>query len=139
MTAHGLEQHRRVLIVDDVHDITETLTDLVEVLGHAARCANHGDEAVEVAREFRPDLILLDLGMPDPDGFEVARRLRAQPETRDAEIVAVSGWGHERARAQAIHAGFDRHFLKPLTLAHLRALLASPRKGPRSAYGASTS
>lgn len=113
-----------MLIVDDVNDITTMLSELITLLGHEARVANHGDQAVVLAREFHPDLVLLDLGMPDPDGFEVARRLRAEPEGKQIELVAMSGWGHSRARERAVQAGFDRHFLKPITVAHLTALLA---------------
>lgn len=119
---------RRVLIVDDVNDITDMLSELVTALGHQVCVANHGDRALALARDFHPDLVLLDLGMPDPDGYEVARRLRREPDGDTIELVAMSGWGHPHAREQAIEAGFDRHFLKPLTLAHLHALLASPTK-----------
>ena len=118
---------RRVMIVDDFSDITATLSELVVLLGHEVCCANHGGEALVLARAFRPDLVLLDLGMPEIDGFEVARRLRDCPGGRDIEIIAMSGWGHQAARDQARQAGFDRHFLKPITVAHLHALLA-PRK-----------
>jgi CheY-like chemotaxis protein len=117
-----------VLIVDDFDDIATTLVELVTILGHEARLANRGDLALEVAREFHPDLVLLDLGMPDPDGYEVARQLRAQPDGNEMEIVAMSGWGHRAAREEAVKAGFDRHFLKPITMAHLAALLRSPAK-----------
>jgi CheY-like chemotaxis protein len=114
-----------VLIVDDFADITLLLGELVEALGHEARVANHGDQALELAREFHPDLVLLDLGMPDPDGYEVARRLRAEPDGKGIQLVAMSGWSHASAREQAAQAGFDRHFLKPITLAHLHALLTA--------------
>jgi two-component system CheB/CheR fusion protein len=125
----GSVKRRRVLIVDDIRDITAMLGELlVTLLGHEAVIANHGDAAIALAREFHPDLVLLDLGMPDPDGFEVARRLRAQPDGQDMELIAMSGWGHAAAREQAVRAGFDRHFLKPITLAHLTALLAMPAK-----------
>jgi CheY-like chemotaxis protein len=119
---------RRVLIVDDFSDITTLLRELVMVLGHEAAIANHGEQALEVAREFHPDLVLLDLGMPEPDGFEVARRLRAENPDRDIQLVAMSGWGDAAAREEAVKAGFDRHFLKPLTISHLTALLSVPVK-----------
>ncbi len=131
MTSQGSGKQRRVLIVDDIHDITTLLGELVTLLGHEACVANHGTEALARAREFRPDLVLLDLGMPELDGFEVARRLRAQPDGESMELIAMSGWGHAAARAEAARAGFDRHFLKPLTLAHLTALLAMPPKARR--------
>jgi CheY-like chemotaxis protein len=114
---------RRVLIVDDIPDITSTLSELVVMMGHDVRAATHGEQALEVAAEFGPDLVLLDLGMPDPDGFEVARRLRASARGGEIELVAMSGWGHQDARDRAVAAGFDRHFLKPITASHLRAVL----------------
>lgn len=117
---------RRVLIVDDFRDITAMLEELITMLGHDACAANHGGQALELARGFRPDLVLLDLGMPDPDGFEVCRRLRAEPGGNAMELIAMSGWGHAAAREQAARAGFDQHFLKPITLAKLSALLAAP-------------
>jgi CheY-like chemotaxis protein len=119
---------RRVLIVDDFADITTTLGELVALLGHPVCVANRGEEALDLAREFRPDLVLLDLGMPGLDGYEVARRLRAAPDGSLIELIAMSGWGHAAAREQAVLAGFDRHFLKPITLAHLHALLDSRPK-----------
>lgn len=122
----GVVTPRRVLIVDDFRDITEMLIELVTMLGHKAFGATHGSRAIELARDVHPDLVLLDLAMPEPDGYEVARRLRAEPDGHRIELVAMSGLGHRHAREQAIQAGFDRHFLKPLTLAHLRALLAAP-------------
>ena len=130
----GEVRHRRVLIVDDVNDITAMLKELITILGHEAWVANHGDQAVALAREFHPDLVLLDLGMPDPDGFEVARRLRAEPGGQSIELVAMSGWGHPRAREQAVQAGFNRHFLKPITIGHLTALLG-PVKRQAAATG----
>jgi CheY-like chemotaxis protein len=124
----GAVLQRRVLIVDDISDITTMLGELVTLLGHEVCVANDGIEALERAREFHPDLVLLDLGMPEVDGFEVARRLRAEPDGHQILLIAMSGWGHSAAREQAVQAGFDRHFLKPITLAHLTALLALPPK-----------
>lgn len=138
MTSSGVGLQRRVLIVDDIPDITTMLAELVTLLGHEACVANHGVEAIERAREFRPDLVLLDLSMPELDGFEVARRLRAEPDGSLIDLIAMSGWGHAAAREQAVRAGFDRHFLKPITIAHLSALLALPRKS-RAPHAAITS
>ena len=117
-----------MLIVDDFDDTTTMLCELVTALGHEAAVANRGDEAIELARTFHPDLVLLDLGMPEPDGYEVARRLRAEPDGDAMRLIALSGWGDPAARAAAVAAGFDRHFLKPITLQHLAALLAAPPK-----------
>ncbi len=119
-----------MLIVDDVRDITEMLGELVTMLGHEARAATHGERALAIARDFQPDLVLLDLRMPEPDGFEIARRLRALLGSA-IELVAMSGWGHAHARQEALDAGFDRHIIKPLTVSHLRSLLKLPARAPQ--------
>src|SRR5258705_1754019 len=98
--------HRRVLIVDDFNDITTLLSELVIVLGHEAAVANHGDQTIALAREFHPDLVLLDLGMPDPDGYEVARRLRAEPDGKNIQLVAMTGLGDAISREHTVKNSF---------------------------------
>ena len=114
----------RVLVVDDNADAAESLAALLELGGHDTRVANGGDEAVRTAREFRPDIVFLDIGMPGKDGYEVARELRDFAETRQAVLVALTGWGAQDDRARSRKAGFDHHLTKPAGLAAVDGLLA---------------
>ena len=115
---------RRVLVVDDNADAAESLAALLELSGHATRVANDGDEAVRIAHEFHPDIVFLDIGMPGKDGYEVARELRASPHTRQAVLVALTGWGAKDDRARSRRAGFDHHLTKPAALEAVDELLA---------------
>jgi CheY-like chemotaxis protein len=117
---------RRVLVVDDNTDAAESLAELLESMGVTARCAFDGPSALVVAVELRPHVILLDLGMPGMDGYQVARRLRGMPQAASALIVALTGWGDTRSRARTEEAGFDRHLTKPVTIASLTELLEEP-------------
>jgi CheY-like chemotaxis protein/two-component sensor histidine kinase len=111
----------RVLVVDDNADARQMLADAVSDCGHDVSVAADGASAIEVATRVRPELILLDIGLPDIDGYEVARRLRATHTT--AALVAVTGYGQTRDRERAREAGFDAHLVKPLDLDALTALL----------------
>jgi len=104
---------RRVLVVDDNVDAASMLDMLLRSLGHETRVAHEGTAALRVAEEFRPDIVLLDIGMPGIDGYEVARRLRAS-KNRPLRIVAVTGWGQEADRERSREAGFDLHLVKPV-------------------------
>ena len=116
-------QARRVLVVDDNVDAGRTLGELLNTLGHETRVVHDGPSALAIAEAFRPDVVLLDIGMPGMDGYEVARRLSALREGRRPRIIAVTGWGQESDRHQASEAGFDMHLVKPVDLdALLRAL-----------------
>lgn len=115
---------RRVLVVDDNPDSAESLSMLLELMGHTVCTANDGAEALSVADEFRPDLVLMDLGMPHMDGLEAARRLRSQPWSTQLVLVALTGWGQDEDRERSEAAGFDHHLVKPLDTAALAALLA---------------
>jgi len=114
---------QRVLIVDDVADAAEMLALVVGQDGHEVQVALTGAGALGAAASFRPDVVLLDLGMPSMDGYEVARRLRAQCTERQPLLVAVTGYGHETDRERARAAGFDHHLVKPVDLDQLRPLL----------------
>ncbi len=106
-------QHR-VLIVDDNADAAETLCLLMKSLGtEEVRTASNGPDALEAAAKLRPDLVLLDLGMPGMDGYELARRMRAEPWGKDALLVALTGWGQDQYRRRSQEAGFDRHMSSP--------------------------
>jgi signal transduction histidine kinase/CheY-like chemotaxis protein len=113
----------RVLIADDNADVVESLAMLLRMDGHDVVVAHDGQQALDTFAEFRPDVALLDIGMPDMNGYEVARRMRDRQGGRQVKLIAVTGWGQERDRARAREAGFDHHFTKPLDPQQLRALL----------------
>jgi signal transduction histidine kinase/ActR/RegA family two-component response regulator len=115
---------RRVLVVEDNRDGLETLVALLDMLGYEVAGAADGREALDVARRFRPQIVLLDLGLPVMDGFEVARALRADPSLKDVFIAALTGWGAEGDRRRTAQAGFDAHLTKPVELAALEATLS---------------
>ena len=114
---------RRVLVVDDNGDAAEALAMLVTALGGTAATASSGEEGLEKARELRPDLVLLDIGMRGMDGYETCRCLRASEAGREATIVALTGWGQDRDRQRSLEAGFDAHMTKPADPKELRRLL----------------
>ena len=114
---------RKVLVVDDNVDAAETLAEMLRLLGHDVVVAHDGPAAIEVATASRPQLALLDLGMPVMDGYELARRLRAMPELDRVSLVALTGYGTERERDRALQSGFDGHIVKPLDPALLARLL----------------
>jgi PAS domain S-box-containing protein len=118
---------RRVLIVDDNPDAAETLALLVSTLGGEAQTAYDGEGALRCAAAFRPDVILLDIGMPGMDGYETCRRLRAGPSGQDALVVALTGWGSEEDRRRTAEAGFDDHLTKPADPQLLEHVLAGSR------------
>ena len=115
---------RRILIVDDNTDSARSLATLQKRRGHETRTAFTGPEAVTVAAEFLPEVVLLDIGLPGMDGFEVARKIRAIPALAEALLIAMSGYGREEDRAEATSAGFDEYMVKPVDLAQLREWLA---------------
>jgi len=117
---------RRVLVVDDVADSAETLAELLGLWGHEARIAQDGPAALETARAYRPEVVLLDIGLPGMNGYEVARRLRQESDGTTMLLVAMSGYAQESDRQMSREAGFDEHLAKPIDLGALRALLARP-------------
>jgi len=105
---------RRILIADDNQDAAESLSMLLQLAGHEVRVAHSGQTAVSLAQLFRPDIALLDIGMPDLSGYEVARRLRQESWAKSLQLIALTGWGQDRDRRQAFEAGFDHHLSKPV-------------------------
>jgi signal transduction histidine kinase/ActR/RegA family two-component response regulator len=105
---------RRVLVVDDNADVVETTSMLLTLSGHQVRSARDGQQALACALEFAPEVVLLDIGLPQMDGYEVARRLRVMPQTRTALLIALTGYGQQGDRARGQAAGFDGHLLKPV-------------------------
>jgi CheY-like chemotaxis protein len=116
----------RVLIVDDNTDAAETLRLLLESLGGGeVRTASNGADALKTAATLHPDVVLLDLSMPDMDGYELARRMRAESWGKGVLLVALTGWGQDQHRRRSHEAGFDRHMIKPADAEALRAVLNS--------------
>ena len=118
----------RILVVDDNADAARLLSDSLQALGHCADVAFDGPSALETAPAFHPDVVLLDLGLPVMDGFEVAQRLRALPEWRGLEIVAITGYGQDIDRRRTRESGFDKHMVKPVRLDALEAWLRRSQK-----------
>lgn len=116
----------RIVVVDDNRDFAESLSMLLQTLGHVTLTAHDGEEALAAAREFRADVVFLDIGLPKLDGYEVARRLRADPERRYA-LVALTGWGQDEDKQRTTDAGFDHHLVKPVELEVLQQVLESSR------------
>jgi len=115
---------RRVLVADDNRDSADSLATMLSLMGHDARAAYDGPDAIQEAASYRPDFIVLDVGMPTLDGYEAARRIRSEPWSNGVVLVALTGWGQEEDRARARNAGFDFHLTKPANPEALAKLLA---------------
>jgi CheY-like chemotaxis protein len=115
----------RILVVDDNVDTARGMARLMKLLGHEVATAHTGSEALKVARGYRPEFILLDIGLPGMDGYQVASRLRLEECCKDAVIVAVSGYGQEEDRRRSKEAGFDHHLIRPLDHDALLSLLSA--------------
>jgi CheY-like chemotaxis protein len=113
---------RRILVVDDNPDTATSLATLLELTGNETHIAHDGLEAA--AATFRPDIVLLDIGLPKMDGFEAARKIREQPWGKTMVMVALTGWGQEEDRRESRESGFDGHMVKPVDFAALKKLLA---------------
>ena len=114
----------RILVVDDNRDSAKTMAMMLKLLGHTTELAHDGEEAIGVAENFRPNVVLLDIGLPKINGFEVARRIRGQSWGREMFLAAMTGWGQDEDRRKSQEAGFDTHLVKPVDLATLTKLLA---------------
>jgi PAS domain S-box-containing protein len=121
----------RILVVDDNINAADSLATLLELAGHEVRVAYEGEAALLVAEAFKPQVVLLDIGMPGMDGYEVGRALRQKPQTRSALLVAITGWGGPDDLRRSKEAGFDHHLVKPVEPAALQHLLAR-RGGARA-------
>jgi CheY-like chemotaxis protein/anti-sigma regulatory factor (Ser/Thr protein kinase) len=120
--AAGPRARKKVLVVDDHADGTEALTLLLRALGHETRSSINGPSALEVAKSFVPDVVLLDIGLPGMDGYEVARRIRRLLKEKSPLLVAMTGYGQEKDKKQAYAAGFDLHLTKPVSGEAVEAL-----------------
>lgn len=116
-------QRRRVLLVDDNVDFVSTLKILLSTMGHDIRIAHDGVTAQSVAREFQPEFAFLDIGMPGMNGYDLARHLRQSPETANAILVAVTGWGQDKDRQLSKSAGFNHHLVKPVELSQVMEII----------------
>ena len=115
---------RRILVVDDNTDAAESLAILLRLKGHEVRVAFEGASAIVTAREFHPQVVFLDIGMPAMDGYEVARRLRRENNVSAAMLIALTGYGQESDRQRSQEAGFDLHLVKPIDPMDLKQILA---------------
>jgi two-component system CheB/CheR fusion protein len=113
----------RVLVVDDVREHADTLSFLLQVWGYEALVAYDGRRALALAESHRPDVVVLDIGLPDMDGLEVARRLRELPGMAEALVVALTGYGSQALVERCRAAGIDRHFVKPMEPTELQQVL----------------
>jgi len=113
----------RILVADDNRDSAESLAMLLTLEGNETRTAHDGLEALQVAEAFRPDVMLLDLGMPKLNGFEVCRSIRQQAWGKNIVVVALTGWGQEEDKRRSLAAGVDAHLIKPVDIAALEKLL----------------
>jgi PAS domain S-box-containing protein len=118
---------RRILVVDDNRDAAETMSLILQLLGNDVRLAYDGWEAVQKAEQFRPKVVLMDIGMPRLNGYEAARRIREQPWGQEMTLVALTGWGQEEDKEKTRTAGFDYHLTKPAEPDVIRELLAKLR------------
>jgi CheY-like chemotaxis protein len=122
----------RILVVDDLLASAETLMTLLEMEGFEVKVANEGLAALRIAQDFRPDVVLLDIGLPGMNGFEVAHQLRNQPASRDALLIALTGYGEAESRNRSAEAGFDFHMVKPADVNLLLSMIANPDEARRS-------
>jgi CheY-like chemotaxis protein len=119
----------RLLVVDDNTDAAETLAALLEIAGHATQVASNGYQAIELAQQFRPDVIFLDIGMPEMSGYDVAKVLRNTLGLERVFLIALTGWGAEKDRELTREAGFDEHLTKPASIVKVNAILAKLAEG----------
>lgn len=114
----------RILVVDDNHDSALSLAMMLSIMGHETRTANDGESAVTAAENFLPEVVLLDIGLPKLNGYEVAQRIREQSWGTSMFLIAVTGWGQEEDRQRSSEVGLNVHMVKPVEPAALEKLLA---------------
>ena len=124
--AHAL----RLLVMEDNPDVARSIARLLAVAGHDVRVAQDGESGMSVAREFAPDAVLLDIGLPVMDGLQVARRIRQEPGLRNVLLIALTGYGQDTDRQATRAAGFDHHLVKPVELKTIQSILATVHRHP---------
>jgi len=122
----------RILVADDNQDAAESLALMLRLMGNQVRTVHDGEQAVAEAAAFRPDVILLDIGMPRMNGYDAAREIRGHGWGARMVLVALTGWGQDEDKRRASEAGFDRHFTKPVSPADLEKLLGELDAGSRA-------
>ena len=120
----------RILVVDDNHDSALSLAMMLSIMGHETRTAHDGESAVETAESFLPEVVLLDIGLPKLNGYEVAQRIREQSWGASMFLIAVTGWGQEEDRQRSSEVGLNVHMVKPVEPAVLERLLAGLPQDP---------
>jgi PAS domain S-box-containing protein len=133
----GGETRHRLVVADDNADGADSLAALLQILGHDVHVAYDGHAAFLAAEQYRPDILLLDLGMPQIDGYEVCRKVRAEPWGREIYVTALTGWGREQDKAKTAEAGFDAHLVKPIDLDKLKTVLQDFEQAQAAAKTAS--
>jgi CheY-like chemotaxis protein len=129
-TAHSVNttpQHFRILVVDDNHDSALSLAMMLSIMGHETRTAHDGESAVVTAESFLPEVVLLDIGLPKLNGYEVAQRIRESEWGQSMFLIAVTGWGQEEDRQRSSEVGLNVHMVKPVEPAALERLLSELR------------
>lgn len=126
------KQGFRILVVDDNHDSALSLAMILSIMGHDTRTAHDGESALATAESFLPEVVLLDIGLPKLNGYEVAQRIREQPWGASMFLIAVTGWGQEEDRQRSADVGLNVHMVKPVEAAALEKILAElASSGPR--------
>jgi CheY-like chemotaxis protein len=121
-----------VLLIEDDPDVADSFATLLGSLGHDVRILREGSQAPEVVRDYRPDFVFVDIAIPEVDGYEVAKRLRAGSGPHPAALIALTGYGQAADVQRAREAGFDRHLTKPARVEDLEAILAGTDGGPEN-------
>jgi CheY-like chemotaxis protein len=122
---HQPKNARKILVVDDNIDAAETMALLLSTMGHEAKAAHEGKTGLKLAEEYRPEIILLDIGLPGLNGYEVVQKIKSTEWGKRIKVVAVTGWGQEEDKRRAAEAGFDLHLTKPVNPAEIEKILAS--------------
>ena len=126
-------QPSRILVVEDNRDAADMFVMMLQTCGYEAHAVYSSQSALEMAVQYQPNFVLLDIGLPGMDGYEVARHLRQHPQTKEVWVIAMTGYGQATDRQCTQEAGFDYHLVKPVERRTLRALLATLTKQPRAA------
>jgi CheY-like chemotaxis protein len=121
-----LKNGKRILVVEDNRDSADSLRLFLEVCGYEVSVAYSGPDGVQAAEQYRPDVVLCDIGLPGLDGYGVARKLRDNPATSRARLIAVTAYGEDEYRRRSLEAGFEHHLVKPVDLDTLQRVLTGP-------------